>query len=299
MLLGYLALLLSAIIGGLSPVMLKLGSSEIPPITLSTFRFVIGSLILLPFYVHQHTPLTKRQMRNLVIKSLFFAGNMVFFSYAISYTTAIMSQILYTSVPVVVSVLAHFLVHEKFSANKALGLFIAFIGILFLIGQSLSSNTMNSLGTPYGNIILLLAIGCWAMYIVISRRLSAHHSAVTMGFFSVSVTAIVLLFIAPFELAGHTIGHITFIGFGSMFFLGILSSAVFFPLFQFGIAKTNAFSASLTSYLGPVFAGLGSTFLLGERITFSLIIGGLFILFGAFLASSYDYLKKYAKSMLQ
>lgn len=295
MLLGIVALVMAGLIGGATPVFIKLGTREIPPITLTTIRFIIAAIILLPFYLRQNSlNLSKADILELSKKSLFFSLNVGIFSIAIQFTTAIISQIFYTLVPIIVAVLSYYLLKERFTKNKIIGLIIAFLGISFLIQQSVMKEEILTFGTPLGNMLNLLAVFSWALYMVFSKNLTNKYSPVTTSFFSFAQTVIILLFIVPFELTIRPVltDHLTSTGMISVIGLGIFSSALMFFLLQFAIKKTTPFTTSFFQYLGPFSSALVAIPILGEKPTPALIMGGLLIIIGVFLATTYEQLKK-------
>src|SRR3989344_6138599 len=105
---------------------------------LTSLRFVVATIIFLPFYLRTKKPLSKHDIITISKYSIFFALNVAIFSIAIQYTTAIMSQILYTLVPVIVMILSYFILKEKLTIQKIVGLAIAMTGIAFLLYQSAS-----------------------------------------------------------------------------------------------------------------------------------------------------------------
>lgn len=298
---GLLALFVANFIGGaLTPTFVKFGVTQIPPLTFTEVRYLLAIAILLPFYLKQKKDkLHSNNIKGILLCSLFFALNVGLFSIAIQYTTIIMSQILYAFVPVIVGILGHFILKEKFTKNKIIGSIVAFLGLLFLLYQSFVREENLTFGSPAGNILIIIAVFSWSLYLIFSRKNSHTHTAITNSFASFLVTAIVLFPIIPFELSyrSFNLDQITILGYGSLLGVGILSSVVMIFLIQTGIRLTNAFTTSLFSYTAPFFASVAGILIFGEKITITLIIGGFFILFGVFYATSYEYLMNRLKKV--
>ena len=98
---GLGALLLANFLGGaINPTFVKLGVNEIPPLTFTALRFIIASILFFPIYLMTKPKhITRADFKALSMYSIFFVLNVGFFSYGIKYTTAIMSQFLYSAVP--------------------------------------------------------------------------------------------------------------------------------------------------------------------------------------------------------
>lgn len=299
--LGILALLVAGFIGGQSSLLLKLALHDFPPLFLTEIRFILAALIFLPFFLKQRIKLSKKEIQSLFLHSIFFSLNVGIFSIAIQYTTAILSQILYTLVPLVVIVISYKLLREKFTQNKIIGLLIAMLGVGFLISQSVSKSETLTFGTPLGNLLTLAAVLSWSFYMVLSKNLTRKYSPTTTSFFSFLTTVILLLFVVPFEHFIHPleISKVSVIGLGSVLTLGIFSSALMFFLIQFSIKKTSPFTASFYQYVGPISAAITAIPFLGEKPTHGLIIGGFLTIIGVFVATTFPFLRKKSKSVLQ
>lgn len=296
MLIGLLALLLYVILGALIPTVVKLTLREIPPFTLTFLRFLIATLVIFPFYWKQRP---QKITRDQIIK-LFLVGalgsvvNTAIFAYAIQFTSVIVSQILYSTVPIIVAISGFFLIKEKISKSQLTGTIIGFIGVLFLIYQSIISQDILTLGTPFGNLLMLIGVLGWSFYTIFSRDLSKKFSPMTLSFATFISGVIILAIASPVEMLvkGFSLSMITGRAFLELIFLGVVSSVIVYSLYQFGIKRTSAFIASLSFYLSPVFVVIPAAIFLQERLTPFLITGAILILSGVFLATTYEQLKK-------
>lgn len=299
--LGILALLAAGFIGGQSSFLLKIALHDFPPLFLTEIRFIVAALVFLPFFLKQKSNISKKGVRDLFLHSIFFSLNVGILSIAIQYTTAILSQILYTLVPLIVIVLSYKLLKERFTKNKIIGLFIAMLGVGFLIFQSVSKSEILTFGTPLGNLLTLAAVLSWSFYMVISKNLTKKYTPATTSFFSYVTTIVLLFFTLPFENLVRPIifSNITLVGLGSVLTLGILSSALMFFLIQYSIKKTSPFSASFYQYLGPISAAFTAFPLLGEKPTHGLVIGGVLTMIGVFYATTFPMFRKKKGSVLQ
>lgn len=277
--------------GSLNSVLVKLGVREIPPLTFTMLRFFMATLILLPFYLKQpNKKISSKHAKSMFAQGFFFASNVGIFSIAMQFTSAIMSQIIYVFIPIVVGIISYFFLKERFTRNKVIGSTLAFLGVSFLIGQSIVKADILSFGTLYGNLMILVGVFAFSGYFLFSQKLSKFYSPTTITFFTFLITFILLLAMSPFELSIRPLlfSDITAIGIGSLFGLAIFSSAIQYSLIQVGIKKTGAFTASLFQYLAPFFTIISATIILKERATLSIIMGGLLIMFGVFYATAFN-----------
>lgn len=288
---GIFALLLQNFLGGaLSPIFVKTGVEQISPLVFTMFRFLIAAAVFLPFFLILKKKPDKRGIREISLFSVFFTLNATLYAIGLKYTAIIVSQIFYTTVPVFVAVFAFIFLKEKITRNKILGGLVAGAGVIFLMLQSIERNEAQTFGTPLGNAIVMTAVVSWALYITFSKKLTNKYDPVATTFISFAVTIILLAFVLPFdrfffEPRPFVLSDSLIV---SLLGVGVISSALIFFLFQFGVKRTSAFTSSLFFYFAPFFASLTAIPLEGEKITGNLVIGGLLIIFGVFYATSFD-----------
>lgn len=288
---GIIALLIANFLASsINPTFVKLGVKELPPFTFSALRFLIATLFFLPVFLKMRSKFDRKQLPYLIKITLFFPANIILYAVAIQYTTAVMTQILYGAVPIVVGFIVHFILGEKLSRNKLIGAAISMCGISFLLYSSFVKQDVTSLGSLKGNLLCLVAVLCWSMYFSYSKRLMKYYSPVTTSFFSYVFTAVISLLIVPIELSRHPVnfGHISPITWFSVGIVGIGGSAVMYYLMQQGIKRVGPFGASLFQYLAPVFGALTAIPILHEHISPQLAVGSVLILTGVFYATTYE-----------
>src|SRR5579885_2168328 len=103
MFLGLFSLLLGQLAGStIVPIFTKIGLSFSTPLVFVCLRFVIASILFAPFFFFgEKSMLSKRDYRNFFILAGLLFGNVTLFSIAVQYTTVLMTQILYTTTPVI------------------------------------------------------------------------------------------------------------------------------------------------------------------------------------------------------
>lgn len=297
---GISALFAGAFLGhAILPTAIKIGIGNVPPFTFSALRFVFASVLFTPFFfARKRQLLTKKDLVILLLLSLFCAGDVLFFSIGIGYTTAIISQIIYATDPLLVVVLSYFFLHERPNRYKIIGFLIALAGLGFLFQHSVDHHSIMTFGMPIGNFFMILGALSWSFYLVMSKKIDTVYSLSTLTFASCMVLACVFLLTMPFEwLVMRHIPHINTISLESSV-IACISSVGMYLLVQYGIKKTTAFTASLFQYLGPLLAAVTAVPLLGERPNASVIVGGLLILAGVFYATTYPLLKTYIEKKI-
>lgn len=295
MLEGIIALFIANFIGGaLSPLFVKLGIHEFPVLTFTTLRFLIATVVFFPFLLLTKRKFDKKHVKQLIFYSIFFTGNAILYGVGLQFTTALVSQVLYTTVPIFTGIFSFVILRERFGINKIIGAIIAMSGVGFLIFQSFKNANNVSFGTFHGNFIIILAILSWSLYLVLSKKLTSFYSPTITSFTSYLLTLVIAGFLMPLEwfVRPFSLQTITVTGMLSLIGVGVISSAFSFFLIQYGVKKTTPFTASLFFYLAPLFSSLTAIPFLHEKITPQLVFGGLLITTGVFLATTYEYLHR-------
>ncbi|OUR94677.1 hypothetical protein A9Q87_03315 [Flavobacteriales bacterium 34_180_T64] len=151
------------------------------------------------------------------------ATNQLLFFHGLNLTSPIDASIIITSIPVMVLIFSAFLLNEKITKNKLLGITIGGIGAVFLVWYGKSSGGTSS---ALGNLFIFINACSYALYLVIVKPLMKRYNSIT-------VISWVFLF-----------------GFVWMFPFGIKD-----------VLTTNYEAFSLNTYLVIAFVIFGTTFL--------------------------------------
>lgn len=289
--------LLVALIGGSNAALVKSALSEFPPSLLVFLRFTLAFLIMLPFIMKSRIRIKPGSLRDILFAGLAVSGNVLFFALGVGYTSIIMSQLIYLPSALIVALIGYFFLKEKLSKNQIIGLFITMIGMGVLVRGSLATHDVFSFGTPIGNATVGLALLSWSYYLIISRKLSKTYSPFVITFFNFVIISLVSLPFAIFELnsAQFAIFQVSVWGVINVIGLAILSSVLFYFLTQWVVRHTSAFIASLTIYVNLLFSAIFGIVFFSEKLNPTFILGGVLILCGVFVATTYATINSWKK----
>ena len=115
----------------------------------------------------------------LAICALFgIAINQVMFFEGLNLTTPINASIIMVGTPILVLVFSYFILGEKISRNKIIGIILGFSGAGYLI---LQAGTLSiSSGTFIGNIMILINASSYALFLVLVKPLMSKYSPITI-----------------------------------------------------------------------------------------------------------------------
>src|SRR5574341_1532436 len=132
--------LLSFLWGG-NPIAIKVGLADAPPIRQAWMRFVLGGLTVLAWAWASRTPLRihRHEIRPLAVLGVIFTVQIALLNLGVKYTTAGHVSILLNAYPIYTVLLAHFFVPgDRLSGGRAVGVLIAYAGVVLLFSRDFS-----------------------------------------------------------------------------------------------------------------------------------------------------------------
>ncbi len=282
-----LALVLSTLCSAPAALFAKYAETSFSPLTMTLLRVWIATLILIPIALRM-VPAGlhwRRFLRSLPV-SLGYCGNIVFFAIGIASTTAMTSQLLYLLVPVLALIGSRIFFAEALTFSKVLGTALGISGAVLVIVGSLRGNVADSLGTPFGNGMLVLAVFCWTGFLLFSRSKSQAFHPLELSCYALLTSSLIVPFLTlPDILHQRALqGPLTWLG-----IVGALGMALFVSVarditFQWGIKGSSAFFASALGFAGPFLTVAYAIPLLGEQLTTNLVISGILTMLGIVFA---------------
>ncbi|MGX4607867.1 DMT family transporter [Priestia sp. JNUCC 25] len=281
-LLGSIYLALASSIWGGMYVVVKVVVAIIPPLELVWIRYVIAilALVIIGLIKRQSWRISKRHIHLIVaIGVIGNAISIVTQEYGTMLSSAQMGAIITSSTPAFMVIFARLILKEKLNIKKGISVCLATIGVLLIVG-----NGHINMSSQLGGISLLMAALTWALMSILIKRVPSNYSPVAVTTYSILVAILVL---TPFVYKGLAEIHISkltdpTIG-GGLLYLGIISTALAFILWNRGLQLLNASSGGLFFFFQPLVGTLLGWLLLGESIGGTFWIGSFLILSGVLL----------------
>ncbi len=263
---------------------------SIPPLSLSFWRWVLATSLLLPFvakgiWTHRAT-LRAAGWRLPVLAAMGIASYNSLLYTAAQSTEAINLTLVNTCLPLATFIGAGFLLGEWPLRRAWFGMAVAAGGLLYLISRG-SWQTFASLSFQRGDLIMLLAVLAWALYTLLLRRWARHLLVPPLVLLGV-LMLLGLPLILPFYLLelGRVGGFAaTPANLGAIGYTAVFASLVAYVGWNHGVKIVGAGRAAMVMYLMPVFTALLGWLLLGEALRTFHWIGGALIFAGLLLAT--------------
>ncbi len=260
---------------------------QISPLAISFWRWAIALALLTPLGLRPVLavwPVVRRSWRILALQGIVGIGiynTLVYF--ALVHTTAINTTVIYASAPMMIVGLARVVLGDPMRPAQTAGLTLSFVGVAVLIARG-DPAMLLALDFNRGDLIVVLACFCWAVFSLLLRRRPAELPPVGLLYVQVAVGTLLLL---PFYLhelfvLGHGFELTANLGM-ALLYVGSLPSLASFFFWNRAVLVLGAGTAGLFINLIPIFASLLSIAYLGEPphfyhgVSLLLLFAGLYI----------------------
>ena len=177
-------------------------------------------------------------------------------------------------------IFAFFMLSEKPTFRALIGIGIAFIGVYILTGSP------NLDGKIFGISLTILGSAIWAFGQVIVKPLSKEINPLALVAWLALFSGPTLIFISAI-IEGDTISHLTTAEINHWiiaFYLGFMMQPITYGCFYYVLKNNPLYKVLPIVTMGiPPTGLLAAIFLLGEKPTSELFIGGTVIIFGVIM----------------
>lgn len=264
----------------------RFGIGEFEPFQFITFRLLIALAFFIPFVVVSQGRISTDRLlwRNAAISGIFgVAIPIPTFIWSLQFQSSGVASLYVTMLPVMIVIAAHFfLPDEKMNWLKGLGVSVALGGALFLAISGESGLAEIERANPLGAILILFGLLSETFNTTFVRRnmVGTDPNQVTVIRL---LTAAVVVGIVTLLFGEVRVSNITAAGYFSLAYASIIGALGGQFLAFYIQRRFGATAFSLQSFLVPVVAIISGAIVLGELITFTMLIGMAMIASGLYL----------------
>jgi drug/metabolite transporter (DMT)-like permease len=288
-------LLVMALIWGTNYSVIKSALHEINPQAFNALRMliasvaflaVIGTLQLRPLNAagggvatifQTPTRVSRRDVLELI--ALGIVGHFLyqyFFIGGLALTTVANSSLMLAATPVVIALLSAALGQERVGVRHTFGAGLSMLGIYIVIGHNV---TLQGRGVT-GDLMMVVAVLCWAVYTLGARRLVSRHSPVGVTGMSMAIGTLIYVpvmwpHVRDVEWAAVSVRTWLSIFYSAIFALGVAYTIWYAAVRQIGSARTSVYSNII-----PLVAMATAVLFLGEPLELKQVIGAATVLVG-------------------
>ncbi len=263
-----------------------MASGAISALLLTNFRMVGAALAfwLLSAFTRKEHVAHGDMMKLFFAAMLGIVVNQFCYSTGLSLTSPINASIITTTTPIIVMILAAFILKEPVTGLKVLGIFSGAMGALILIiSNNAASGVAGGKGSMWGDLLCLCAQLSYSTYFVLFKNLIGRYSAVTLMKWMFTYASIVVIPLSYTELAAaqwttfttEEISGVLYVVFGATFL-----SYLLLPIGQHVLRPTVA---CMYNYAQPIVASLVAiavgmdSFGLMKSVAVALVFGGVYM----------------------
>ncbi len=261
---------------GFGFVIAKPAFESFPPILLMGIRFTFAASLLIWWF-----PIPRGYLKKIFIASL-IANTL---QYSITYSglnlidASAAVLLVQTEVPFGV-IFAYFILKEKPTIRALVGISVAFIGVYILTGSP------NLDGKFLGIALTILGSAIWALGQVIVKPLSKEINPLSLVAWLALFSGPTLIFLSSL-IDGNTIKYITSANFDHWIiacYIGFIMQPITYGCFYYVLKNNPLYKVLPIVTMGiPPTGLLAAIFLLGEKPTAELFIGGSIIIIGVIM----------------
>ena len=285
-----LAVLTSLLFAG-SFVAGKYTTSEMSPLMITLLRYAIASLFLqgLVWYQANRGKGFNHRIQEASISDrvcLFLLGTTgvvgyhFFFFYSLRYTAVANSAIINAFNPVITGFLAAVLLKETLAVRNYVGGAIAILGVLVLLTDGNLASLLQ-LQFNVGDMLMLCAVLCWAVYSILLRHLGKRYSGLAMSYYGALFGVLQLLLLVIPEVARSGLPSLFLPSILGIVYMGVGASGIGYLLFTISTRRIGPTKSTSIVYSGvPVWVALLAWLFFREPVTPWMIASMALILLG-------------------
>lgn len=272
-----LALLGIYLIWGLNWVVMKEANNYFSPLNFVAWRYGVGALLLALIYFKKFgfkLPDKKLWLPIFFVGLFLYALSNLLIQISMLKISAGMAAVINYTMPLWISIIAHFYLDETLTLRKISGIIISLMGLAILMGidfdvplTSLILSLCSAIAAAVGNAIIKVKIKS-------ANNLELTTWSMIIG----AVILIVLNIITNQPPALWNLNSVLII-----IYNGVLASALAFLLWNFVLSKMEAANAASSILLVPVVGVIGGFIFLGESINLKMLLGMALILGGVLI----------------
>ncbi len=263
-----------------SYVLVKIGLTQVTPLTLVSLRYVVASVFLVPFALSRGEAAILADRKTLL--KMVFLG---LFGYTIAqglqcvglfYLPAVSVTFILNFTPVIVLILGVVFLREYPTLLQLGGMGLVLLGAYLFFNAPLSGSSL------LGVLITLISGIGWATYLVSVRLLFVNEKINPLGLTAFSMgLGTIALSLAAYYIEG--LAGISLTSWAIVFWLGVVNTAFAFFLWNHALQRLEAFEISVLQNTMLVQIAILSGIFLGEQLTVMKVIPMALVFVGALI----------------
>ena len=284
----YVKLLLATMFWGGTFTAGRIVSQHLPPFSAACLRFFIATLCLV-YLVRKLEgglpSINPGQVIQVVILGMagVFAYNVFFFT-GLQTVEAGRAAVIVATNPIFIALLAALLFKESLGIFKIMGILLSVSGAILAITRGHPFHLLSEV-VSMGDLAIAGCVLSWAAYSILGKYSMSRLSPQAAVTYSCIAGTLALFVPAMGEGLFTFVRTVPLVVWGCLVYLGYFGTVLGFTWYYQAVKSIGPSRASLFINFVPLFAIVIGFILLGESVDLSLIIGGLMVSSGVYLAN--------------
>ena len=275
----------AVVLWGATPIVTKLAVAGIDPLAVGLLRTLLAGVAALPLIVlgRLKPPASREGRAYLAVSAL--GGFVIFpllFSLGIARTTAGHGALLLGILPVLTGLIAALLKRRVPGGRWWLGCAVALAGTAVLVGERFDPSLSD--GSSLGDLLVLGSAVAAAAGYVTGARAAREAGTWPVTLWGLVLGSIALLPVLPFVLAPDNLAGAGATAWTSVLYLAVASSIVAYAAWYWALGRGGIGRTGLAQFAQPLVGLVLAVALLGEALTWAMVLAAAAILAGVALA---------------
>jgi drug/metabolite transporter (DMT)-like permease len=284
---GHVAAITTNVIFGLNiPITKSLLSGWMSPMGYTLTRMIFGMCMfwIISLFQKKEKVIMKDLIMIFLCGLLGLVATQVTFAVGLRYTTPVTYSLILALSPIIVLLLSALFLKEPITKFKTIGVIIGIVGASIIILRGSNNGSANTL---FGILITVLSVSCYAGYIILTRKISAKYSPVTMMKWMFLLSVIILLPFGYSELPEQRIysSDVTVTAISELGFALLFSSIIAFFLMPVALKRIKATTASIYVNLQPLVASSVAIIIGQDIFSWDKVLALLLVISGVYLVN--------------
>ena len=259
--------------------------TEVPPVGLSFWRWVLGALVLLPF-IYPGLKANALHIRKHIGSLALLGGTMILSAtllmIGLNFTTAINASIINSIQPVITVLLAMLLLYDRLRLSQWCGVAFGLMGVIVMITR-MDLAALLHLQFNKGDILILLGSTGYSLYAISLRKIPKSLSPSVALFMIILTGCLILLPFYVIETLVYKPVPLSATAIYAIIAMSLVSTLLGTLMWNRGNQLIGPSRAGMFINLIPIFAAIMAILFLDERLYFYHIICATLIGIGIYM----------------
>jgi len=288
---GMFYAILTATMWGVLAIVLKFSLTNLSPVDVTWFRFVLAFLLLVIYFLFKQPKalgIMLHAPKLLILAALALGLNYFGFISGIHYTTPSIAQVFIQTGPLLLALSGIFIYKEKVTPRQLAGFAMVIGGLALFYNQQIAVISDTAISYKKGIFWIIIGGISWAIYASLQKKLVRTYDPMALNLVLFGLPAVIYTPFVNFEAIGMATGIewlILFIlGLNTLVAYGALAVALKY-LEAHRVSVIITMNPILTFIIMAILTGMQVTWMVHETFTPLIITGAAMVLMGTVLAN--------------